>query len=123
MSEMIKVLYVDDEELNLMLFEANFRNTFKVLTAGSGYQGMSRLKANPDTKIVISDMRMPGMNGIEFVRIAKQEFRNVAFFILTGYEKNKEITDALETKLINRCFRKPFEKEEIKTAITSAIPG
>jgi len=56
MSSNIKVLYVDDEPINLMLFKANFKKKFDIITAESGNEGLQLLKSNPDTKVVISDI-------------------------------------------------------------------
>ena len=121
MSMPITILYVDDEPLNLMLFKANFKNKFNILTAESGLQGLEQLKSNPETVVVISDMKMPGMNGIEFIRIAKMDFPNVSFFILTGFDITDEISEALNENLIHKYFRKPFNLKEIEDAINEAI--
>ena len=58
------ILYVDDEDVNLMLFELNFKKKFNVLTALNGEKGLEILKDNNNVEVVISDMKMPGMNGI-----------------------------------------------------------
>lgn len=117
MNEKPTLLYVDDEPINLKLFALNFKNKFNVLTAGSGLEGYELLKKNNHTKVVISDMKMPGMNGIEFIRLAKKEFPEISFFILTGFDITEEIADALNERLIHKYFRKPFNMKEIETSI------
>jgi YesN/AraC family two-component response regulator len=94
------LLYVDDEPLNLMLFEINFKKKFNVKTALSGESGLDILSSVPSIQVVITDMKMPGMSGIEFIKKAKEQFPEIVFFILTGYEITKEIIHALEEKLI-----------------------
>jgi two-component system, response regulator, stage 0 sporulation protein F len=121
MNKKITVLYVDDEPINLELFEIIFEEKFQVLTAESGLDGLIILRSNPEISVVISDMKMPGMNGIEFIRIARQEFPYILFFILTGFEITNEIADALNEKLIDRYFRKPFDMDEIEEAIDKAM--
>jgi two-component system, response regulator, stage 0 sporulation protein F len=121
MNDPIKILYVDDEPINLMLFKVNFKKKFTVLTADSGLAGLEQLKSNTDIRVVISDMKMPGMNGIEFIRIAKKEFPVISFFILTGFEITDEISAALNEKLIHKYFRKPFNIKDIETSIGEAI--
>lgn len=121
MSSNIKVLYVDDEPINLMLFKANFKKKFDVIAAESGNGGLLLLKDHPDTKVVISDMKMPGMSGIEFIRIAKQDYPNVSFYILTGFDITDEISNALEERLIHKYFKKPFNIQEIEQAILAEI--
>lgn len=121
MSSSIKVLYVDDEPINLLLFKANFKKKFEVITAKSGNEGPTILNNNADTKVVISDMKMPGMSGLEFIRIAKQNYPNVSFYILTGFDITDEISNALEEKLIHKYFKKPFNINEIEKAIISEV--
>jgi two-component system response regulator (stage 0 sporulation protein F) len=121
MNEKTKLLYVDDEPINLKLFAINFRNNYNVLTAGSGFEGLTILQSNRDTKIVISDMKMPGMNGIEFIRIAKKDFPDIPFFILTGFDISEEIAKALQEGLIFKYFRKPFNINEIERSIREAL--
>jgi two-component system, response regulator, stage 0 sporulation protein F len=121
MDKKFKLLYVDDEPLNLKLFSINFSKLYKVLTADSGLDGLSLLANHPDTHVVISDMKMPGMNGIEFIRMAKKEFPAVHFYILTGYEISEEIAAALKEGLINKYFRKPFNMREIDSSIREAL--
>lgn len=121
MSQQITVLYVDDEPINLMLFKANFKNKFNVITAESGSKGLQQLKDNSEIIVVISDMKMPGMSGIEFIRLAKLDYPNVSFYILTGFDITDEISQALEEQLINKYFRKPFNIKEIENAIVDAI--
>lgn len=121
MSSNIKVLYIDDESINLMLFKANFKKKFDVITGESGSEGLLLLKNNPDTKVVISDMKMPGMSGIEFIRKAKKDFPNVSFYILTGFDITDEISQALEELLIHKYFKKPFNINEIELAIINEV--
>jgi two-component system, response regulator, stage 0 sporulation protein F len=121
MDKTISILYVDDEPINLELFEIIFEDKFHILTAESGFNGLSVLRSNPEISVVISDMKMPGMNGIEFIKIARIEFPDILFFILTGYEISKEIDEALNEKIINRYFRKPFDMDEIENAIEEAM--
>lgn len=75
-----KILYVDDEEFNLMLFEANLDYKYNILTALEGYSGLELLTKNNDIKIVISDMKMPKMNGVEFYKKCKEPF--TTYYIL-----------------------------------------
>jgi response regulator RpfG family c-di-GMP phosphodiesterase len=115
------ILYVDDEPLNLKLFEINFKKKFTIRTALSGEEGLDILCSEPSISVVITDMKMPGMNGIEFIRKAKKQFPEIVFFILTGYEITKEITRALEEKLIYKYFKKPFLMKEMEAAILEVL--
>ncbi|MDD2196020.1 MAG: response regulator [Bacteroidales bacterium] len=121
MSKKISVLYVDDEPINLKLFELNFTDIFNLITASSGFQGLEILENNPDISVVVSDMRMPKMDGIEFIGKAKTKFPHIVYFILTGFEITEEISQALNSNLINKYFRKPFNFKEIESSISSAM--
>jgi len=121
MNEKPTILYVDDEPINLKLFELNFRKKFNVLTAESGLEGYDLLKKNPHTAVVISDMKMPGMSGIDFIRLAKKDFPGISYFILTGFDITEEIADALNERLIHKYFRKPFNMKEIESSIMEII--
>lgn len=118
----VTILYVDDEEINLFLFEKSFGKKYSVITADSGGKGLKALENHGDKIIVvISDMRMPVMNGVEFIRKAKSLHDNIVYFILTGFEYNDEIDEAIKTDLIQKFFTKPFNYDEIDQAIINAI--
>jgi two-component system response regulator (stage 0 sporulation protein F) len=117
----ITILYVDDEQVNLRIFEINFRKRYNVITAVSGEQGLEKLEENGDIIVVVSDMKMPGMNGIEFIKKAREKYTHVVYFILTGFDITIEIADALNENIIQKYFRKPFNLKEISEAIDNAI--
>lgn len=117
MKSEITLLYVDDEPINLFLFCQLFANKYKIITAESGYAGLNKIENNPDINVVISDMKMPGMNGLEFIQRAKELHSSVHYFILTSYDITPEIDNALKTGLIARYFQKPFNMKQIESAI------
>jgi two-component system, response regulator, stage 0 sporulation protein F len=117
MDNNISVLYIDDEPLNLMLFTTIFKNWFVVATAESGREGLKILNDCQYIKIVISDMKMPVMDGMEFITEARKTRPDIAFYILSGFEINAEIENALSTGLIRKYFQKPFSKDEILSVI------
>ena len=118
MKKQITILYVDDEEINLFLFERSFNSMYRVLTAQSGEAGLVKLSEYPnDIIVVITDMRMPGMDGITFIRKAKERFHNIAYYVLTAFNHNNEIDKAIEDKLFDKFFTKPFDIDTIKLEI------
>ena len=118
---MIKILYVDDEPVNLMLFEHMFEHKYEIKTADSGWDGLEVLHNDPGIQIVLSDMRMPGMNGLEFIVQAKEMYPHILFYMLTGFDLTDDIQRALNNGVIDRYFQKPFKKEEIDRAISEAF--
>jgi response regulator RpfG family c-di-GMP phosphodiesterase len=121
MDNRLKIIYVDDEEMNRQLFRLLFDKKYEVITAESGNIGLNLLEKHMDTVVVISDMKMPTMSGIEFIRKAKIRFPYIKFFILTGYDITTEIQEALKANLILNKFRKPFNFNEIDSAIKMAF--
>ncbi|MCB1177800.1 MAG: response regulator [Leptospiraceae bacterium] len=119
-NENISILYVDDEPINEFLFRSIFEHDYNIYTATSGKEGLEILNKNK-IHIVISDFLMPEMNGIDFIKKAKSKFSNISYYILSACEKNKEISEAIETKLIEKYFAKPFKAKEIEEAIFSKI--
>jgi two-component system, response regulator, stage 0 sporulation protein F len=117
MEDKITILYIDDEPINLMLFERVFKRKYNIVTAISGVEGIDILRSNSQINAVISDMKMPGMNGVEFITKAKREFPQKCFFILTGYSITEEIADALSNNLIIKSFKKPFNIGEIEAEL------
>jgi two-component system, response regulator, stage 0 sporulation protein F len=113
MKNNVSVLYVDDEPINLIIFQELFKDKYRVISAESGLKGLEILEVYTDIDIVVSDMKMPAMNGLEFIRKARELRSSLIFFILSGFEITKEIQKALQEGLIKHYFQKPFKKEEI----------
>lgn len=121
MEEKVKILYVDDESINLQLFEINFSENYTVFIAENGFTGLEILDKNTDISVVISDMKMPKMNGLEFIKQAREKFPQKRFYMITGFDMTEEIREALDKGLIIKCFRKPYNKAEIDRAIKEVI--
>ncbi len=111
-------MFVDDEELNLLLFEKRFENDFNIIVASSGKEALETLEKHAgNVKVVISDMRMPYMDGLQFIRLAREKFANIHYFILTGFNYNVELETALKEGRIDRLFSKPYDYETIIAAV------
>ncbi len=116
-----KILYVDDEEINTTVFQLTFSKVFDVLTADSGMKGMEIFHSDPDIKFVISDMKMPVMNGLEFIRKIKDVSKHTPCTILSGYQQSPEILNALNKGEIVDYMMKPFNKTAIEKLIHKHI--
>ena len=116
------VLYVDDEELNLTLFQITFQDQFRVITSNDPIKGLDVVDENgADLDVVVSDMRMPGMDGIEFITKVREKFPDLSCFILTGFAANEKVISALEDKLIINSFSKPFDTDTIQQAVLDTL--
>lgn len=111
------VLYVDDEDINLQLFKINFGKLRNILLARSGKEGLQMIEDHPEISVVFSDMKMPFINGIEFIRQAKTVRPNIACYLITGYGLTDEIQAAIEAGIIVKYLKKPFILSELLDAM------
>lgn len=118
MKEETELLYVDDELINLFIFEKMFQNSCAVHVAGSGVKALEILENKPSIKIIISDIRMPEMDGFELLNIVKNSWPNTSRYLLSGYFKDEKIENAIETGLIKKFISKPFSKSDIESLIS-----
>lgn len=124
MDKNISLLYVDDEEYNLLLFKLNFEGQYKVHTATSGSTALDVLEQHKDEIIiVISDMKMPEMNGVEFIRKARERHDKISYFILSGFMNNQEIEEAVQNKEIVEFLSKPIIREKLEKVIEKVAAG
>ncbi|MDF3078420.1 MAG: response regulator [Sphingobacteriaceae bacterium] len=115
----ITVLYVDDEENNLISFKATFRMKYNVLTAISGDEALKILGSKP-VEIIITDQRMPNMTGIEFLEQVLEKYPNPMRMLLTGYADMNAVIDAVNKGKIFHYMAKPWVEEELDKAIDKA---
>lgn len=118
MEDRPKVIYVDDEEINLMLFREMFKNDFQIHTTSSPPDAIVYLKSN-NVDFILTDQLMPEMTGVEFLR--KLEADNTASnskrVMISGYSQEGVIKEAIENKLIDKFVSKPFTYDDIKQII------
>ena len=113
------LLYVDDEEHNLISFMATFRKEYKVFTSLTGEGGLEIMRNN-DIKLVITDQRMPEMTGIEFLEKLIPEFPDTIRMILTGFSDIGVIIDAINSGRVFRYITKPWDENELRMTIENA---
>ncbi len=124
MSEKPAILYVDDEEANLLLFRISFEGERDVLVANSPEEGLLKLEENRSRiRAVISDMHMPKMNGVQFIEKAQETVNDIPYYILSGYAFNDEIDQALQRNTIKKFFTKPFDRAEIEGYLSNSSNG
>lgn len=117
----VKILYIDDEEINLRLFKINLGNKYDIITSKSAINGLDILSNINDIPIVVTDMRMPKMGGIEFINTAQVSHPDVDYFILSGYDITDEIQNYIDQGIIKKHFKKPFNLREIGCEIEKAV--
>jgi ActR/RegA family two-component response regulator len=116
-----KILFVDDDTLILEGYRRLLHQEFSVSTAIGGQQGLAVLSTSGPFAVVISDMRMPGMNGAEFLAKVRNKTPDTVRMLLTGYSDLEAAIKAVNQGSIFRYLSKPCEKEEIVKAIESGL--
>ena len=116
-----KVLFVDDEQEILDGYERLLRRDFHVRVARGGAAGLTEIEQNGPFAVVISDMRMPGMNGAEFLAQVRRTEPNTVRMLLTGYTDIGAAIAAVNEGNIFRFLTKPCDKETLADAINLGI--
>ena len=117
---MIDILYIDDELHNLTTFKIAFRHQYNIHTAKNAFEGLDILKEN-NIKIVLSDQRMDGLSGIEFLKRVKKLYPDCIRIILTGYSDVEVILKAVNDCNIYRFILKPWESAELEQTLRTGI--
>lgn len=116
-----KILFVDDEPPVLDGFKRMLYREFEVDTAVGGVLGLIAIRDRGPFAVVISDMRMPGMNGAQFLAQVRQSVPNTVRMLLTGYTDLNAAMDAVNEGNIFRFLAKPCEKEVLASAIHAGL--
>jgi len=115
------VLVVDDDKqiqevlAGLLLLEG-----YRVLSAGSGIEGLELLSLH-EVAVVLSDFRMPGMNGAEFLGRVKELYPDTVRIMLTGYADLESITEAINLGAVFKFLNKPWRDDEVTEKVGEAF--
>lgn len=115
----VNVLYVDDEENNLIAFKASFRRNFNIFTAISADEGKKILHEN-EIHVLITDQRMPGTLGTELLAQAVKDNPDQIRILLTGFSDIEAIKDAINRGQIYHYLQKPWNDQELRETIENA---
>ncbi|MDX2097325.1 MAG: SpoIIE family protein phosphatase [Leptolyngbyaceae cyanobacterium bins.59] len=116
----LKLMVVDDEPDNLDLLYRTFRREFEVFKAVSGFDGLKTLEQEGEMAIIISDQRMPGMNGTEFLSKTVDRFPDTIRIVLTGYTDVEDLVGAINTGKVFKYITKPWMPDELKAVVSQA---
>lgn len=113
--EKLKLLYLDDEEVNLFIFEELFKNQFDVITTSSAETALKTLKgADNGIQIVITDLKMHPISGMTFILKARDEGIKLPICVLSAFPKTPELENAIASGLVSGFFNKPLDVELIQ---------
>lgn len=116
------VLFVDDEEHILNSLKRLLRKEpYRVFCAPGGEAGLQVMKENPGIQMVVSDQRMPGMCGTEFLAHVKAAYPETIRIVLSGFAEASAIVDAINQGEIYRFVAKPWIDEDLKSTFRQCL--
>ncbi len=116
------VLFVDDEEKILKSLKRSFMDEpYETIFANSGKEAIEVLKRK-EAHVLVTDIRMPEMDGLELLRIVKEEYPHIIRLVLSGFAETEILLNAINKGEILRFITKPWKSnEEPKIIIRQAI--
>jgi response regulator RpfG family c-di-GMP phosphodiesterase len=116
-----RVLMVDDDRNLLNSFQRQLRKRINLETATSGADGVQAIQYDGPFAVVVSDMQMPGMNGVEFLTEVRKLSPDTIRIMLTGNATMDTAVDAINDGAIYRFLNKPVETEQIYRTVIDAM--
>jgi len=116
-----KILFVDDDINLLDGFKRSLRDAFEVVTAESGEAGIEILKNDGPFTVIVSDYKMPGMDGVKFLSRARESSPRSVRMLLTGYADINTAIEAVNKSNIFRLIIKPCPTEELLEILNDGV--
>ncbi|NEQ66746.1 MAG: SpoIIE family protein phosphatase [Symploca sp. SIO2D2] len=116
----LKLMVVDDEPDNLDLLYRTFRRDFRVFTADGAISALDILEKEGEMAVIISDQRMPLMNGTEFLSKTVDRFPDTIRILLTGFTDVEDLVDAINSGQVYKFLTKPWNPEYLKALVQQA---
>lgn len=116
-----RILFVDDDPNLLSGISRQLRGTFQVVTAEGGLEGLRKVEQEGPFAVVVADMRMPDMNGIQLLSKVQSVAPNTVRIMLTGNADLGTAMHAVNEGNIFRFLEKPCHKDTLEWAIQSAL--
>jgi CheY-like chemotaxis protein len=103
----------DDPEVRIVVAEFLEDFGYRVLQADGGAQALEVLERTPDLRMIITDIRMPDMSGIELADVATQRRHDLKIILISGYFVSQQVS--------RRFLRKPFRMRELEAAVRAEL--
>lgn len=116
-----KILFIDDEPNVLATYKRHLRKQFHIETATSGEEGLEAIDRQGPFAVIVSDLRMPGMDGVEFLAEAKERAPDSVRIMLTGYADVETALEAVNEGVFFRFLIKPCQLETLVKALEAGI--
>lgn len=116
------VLTIDDEENNLALLKRTLRNNYNILTASSGMEAVEIMeKHGSEISLIVSDQKMPIMEGTEFFKRISEKYPDIIKILLTGHSNIDILIEAINECHLFQYILKPFDPENLCMIVESGI--
>jgi signal transduction histidine kinase len=119
-TEKFKILFIDDEPASLTAFKSVFRDYYDIRLASSAEEGYHIMKQE-HFDIVISDQRMPGMSGVEFLQRIRVEFPDTVRMLITGYADIDAVVQSINGSMVSYYFTKPYDESDMRLILDNTI--
>ncbi|MBN1510940.1 MAG: response regulator [Phycisphaerae bacterium] len=116
-----RVLCVDDEPKVLSAFQRQLYGQFDITTAAGSAEGLEAIRSNGPFAVVVSDLRMPGMDGIQFLREVRKQAPDSVRIMLTGFADMQRTIEAVNEGNIFRFLTKPCEPDALAKALHAGV--
>jgi len=117
----VKILCVDDEPNILEAYQRSLRKQFRIETASGGEQGLEAIAKNGPFAVIVADMRMPGMDGVQLLTKVREKAPDTVRIMLTGNADQRTAIDAVNEGWIFRFLTKPCSPEILGKALAAGI--
>lgn len=114
------IMYVDDEPMNLTVLEAALPAEWDIQTFDNPLTALDKL-AQIDPWIVISDQKMPGMNGVSFLEIVRKTNPHALRVLVTGYSDEDLVVDSVRKAQISDYIRKPWDVDDLEHRVRKLV--
>ncbi len=122
MDTAVKVLCVDDEANVLKALRRLFMDEeYEVITAESGDEALALIEQEAPVHVVISDYRMPQMDGVDFLKHVYEKWPDTIRIVLSGYADTASVVEAINEGHIYKFIPKPWNDDELKVTISKAV--
>jgi len=114
------VLYVDDLQTNLILFQATFERDYNIILAESAARALEIMKEQ-EIQVLVTDQRMPDMTGTELLEKVAKDYPEVRRFLLTAFTDFETVVEAVNKGHIHGYINKPLQAEEVRLSINNSL--
>ena len=114
------VLYVDDSNVNLILFKETFKKDFDIILTEYPEEAL-RILEEKEIQVIVSDQRMPEMSGTELLEIVSEKYPNIRRYLLTAFTDAETVIEAVNVGRVHGYIKKPLKADEVRASISSSL--